>query len=164
MKMKKLPVASCQLPGFLRKGAYLLSIVYLPALLAGCLLFTVIHPAFAEKNLGTFKGLGGYIPETIGADINPFSLIIADFLSNIITFLTILAGIYFLIYFMVGALKWISSGGNREKVEEAKKSLTNAAIGLIVVAAAYTIAFIVGKVLGIDFLDIQKMMGTFWSP
>ena len=49
--------------------------------------------------------------------------------------------------FILGGLSWITSSGEREKVEKAKKQMTSAAIGLIIVVASYSIAFIIGTVL-----------------
>jgi hypothetical protein len=75
------------------------------------------------------------------------------FLSTFIGFLTTLAGLMFLVYFIFAALSWITAGGEKGKVETARQQMTNAALGLIVVIAAYAISGIVGKVLGIDILN-----------
>ena len=125
------------------------------------LLIISYSPIFAKEQkglkIGIFEGLGAYEPE-ISQDVTSAGSALANILSNIIGFLTILAGIYFIIYFMLGGLKWLTSSGKAERVEEAKKSMTNAAIGLIIVVAAYAIIFIVGLVLGIDILNIQKAL------
>lgn len=75
------------------------------------------------------------------------------FLSTFIGFLTTLAGLMFLVYFIFAALSWITAGGEKGKVESARQQMTNAALGLIVVIAAYAISGVVGKVLGIDILN-----------
>jgi len=112
--------------------------------------------ALAQKPLGTFEGIGGYLPEVSSDEggLGTTGNVFADFFSNILGFLTLLAGLFFLIYFLVGALSWLTSSGKREQVEKAKQSMTNAAIGLIIVVAAYGIAFIVGTVLGLEILNI----------
>lgn len=66
----------------------------------------------------------------------------------------------FLIYFIVAALGWITSGGEKGKVEAARQQMTNAAIGLIIVIAAYSIVGIVGGVLGINILNPIKVIQT----
>lgn len=76
--------------------------------------------------------------------------------SNTFGVLTIVGGLMFILYFIMGGIQWVSSGGDREKVEKAKKQMTNAAIGLIVVVVSYSIAFIIGKVLGIEILNPGK--------
>lgn len=119
-------------------------------------------PAWAEEprgfNLGTFKGLGAYDPQIAPGEkeVAPASKLLADILSNAIGFLTIISGIFFMLYFIIGGLSWVMSGGKPDKVQKAQDTMTSAAIGLIIVAASYTIIFVVGKVLGIDILNLQK--------
>lgn len=119
----------------------------------------IASPIYAADGLelGTFKGLGAYEPE-VSQDVSSAGNILANILSNVISFLTLVAGIFFMIWFMIGALKWLTAGGKREQVEQAKSSMTNAAIGLIIVAASYAIIFIVGTVLGLDILNIGAMV------
>ena len=112
-------------------------------------------------SLGTFQGLGGYNPAESGgteSGINQFSLLT----SNIVGFLTIVGGIMFLIYFTIGALNWITSGGDAAKIDTAKSRMTSSAIGIIIVVAAYAIAYIVGQVLGFDLLDPATEFGKIF--
>ena len=64
------------------------------------------------------------IPEIIGA-------IIGTFLS--------LLGIIFLCLIIYGGFLWMTSGGNETKVLKAKKTLTQATIGLLIILSAYAI-------------------------
>lgn len=75
------------------------------------------------------------------------------FISKMVGMLTAVAGIAFLLYFLIGALSWITAGGDKGKTDSAQKQMTNAAIGLIAVVVAYFIAAIISFVLGIDFLN-----------
>jgi cytochrome bd-type quinol oxidase subunit 2 len=106
--------------------------------------------------LGTLKGLpGGYDPGTTKESAMES---LSNIFSNVLGVMTIVGGLMFVLYFVLGGISWLTSGGEREKVEKAKKQMTNAAIGLIVVVASYAIAFIVGKVLGIEILDPAKYL------
>jgi hypothetical protein len=78
---------------------------------------------------------------------------LSDILSNLLAMFTLVAGIAFLIYFVIGAFNWITAGGDAQKVEKAGKQITNALTGLIIVVAAYSVTAIVGTVLGIDILN-----------
>lgn len=113
-----------------------------------------------SRNLGTFKGLGAYEPIVADQGSGPQTAgsAIAQFLSNIVGFLTILAGVYFLIYFILAAIKWISASGKPDKIEEAQKTMTNGVIGLIIVAASYAIIFIISTVLGINILNLGEVL------
>lgn len=74
-------------------------------------------------------------------------------INTIVSFLTVIAGLAFFIYFMIGAISWLTAGGDSGKVDKAKSMMTNAAIGLIIIAAAFAITWIVGKVLGINITN-----------
>ena len=73
--------------------------------------------------------------------------------SMIITFLTIVGGLAFLIYFAIGSLNWITAGGDAKKVDTAKAYMTNGAIGMITIVASYSIIWIVSEVLGLKILE-----------
>lgn len=110
----------------------------------------------ATVDLGQpISGIGKYQQ---GADLQTGSLL-TDFLSSIITTLTVVASLAFAIYFIIGGLKWITSGGDKNKAEEAKTQMTQAAIGLIVVVVSYFIIGIISNVLGLDILDPAKTLG-----
>ena len=83
---------------------------------------------------------------------------LGEFMSTFIGFLTTLAGLMFLIYFIFAALSWITAGGEKGRVENAKNQMTNAALGLVIVIAAYSIAGIVGGVFGLDVLNPGKLL------
>lgn len=84
---------------------------------------------------------------------------VTTFTSNLFGFLTTVAGLMFILYFVLGGLRWISAGGDAQKVETAKTQMTQAAIGVIVVVSAWAIAFIIGTVLGLDILNPQDILG-----
>lgn len=50
-----------------------------------------------------------------------------------------LVGIIFVLLILLGGARFMFSGGNKEKVSEAKKTLFNAIIGLIIIFTAYSI-------------------------
>ncbi|OGY45588.1 MAG: hypothetical protein A2731_03630 [Candidatus Buchananbacteria bacterium RIFCSPHIGHO2_01_FULL_39_8] len=60
-----------------------------------------------------------------------------------------LVGIIAIILIMYGGYVWMTSAGNPEKVEQAKKILRNAAIGLLIIFSAFMIvSFIIGVLSG----------------
>lgn len=117
--------------------------------------FSLLGPGI--KIGGKIDSLGGYSPDVAGGTGDGISNF-TKFATNLFGFLTTLAGLMFLLYFVLGGLKWITAGGDKGKVEEAQKQMTNAAIGLIVVVAAYGIAMIIGGVLGLQILNPSKVL------
>jgi hypothetical protein len=91
---------------------------------------------FAESDL---SGTGGIIA-------------LAKIISSIIGIFTIAAAIWFIIHFLIGGLRWLESEGDKHKLEEAQKRLTNAFIGLIIVVAGWTMLALVGQFFGYDVL------------
>jgi len=90
--------------------------------------------AFAQQ-LGTDAPVGG---------IKNFP----KFIGNAVTVALIIAGILIFIYLVWGGLQWMTSGGDKQKVEDARSKITNALIGLAIVAAAYALAQIIANFLG----------------
>jgi hypothetical protein len=74
-------------------------------------------------------------------------------MSNVLVILTLVAGMAFVLYFLLGGLNWITAGGDKGKIDKAKGMMTNGAIGMIIIALSYAITWIVGKALGIDILN-----------
>lgn len=66
----------------------------------------------------------------------------------IITTIEGIAGLIAMGMLIWGGFLLITSGGNPEKVDVGKKAITAAVIGLIIVVSAYSITFLVVKVLG----------------
>ena len=70
--------------------------------------------------------------------------------------LLVVAGVFFVFMILWGGIKWIIAGGDKGLVESARKILTSALIGIIVVFSIYAIVKIVGcRFFGIDLLNIN---------
>ncbi|OGY19049.1 MAG: hypothetical protein A2900_00885 [Candidatus Chisholmbacteria bacterium RIFCSPLOWO2_01_FULL_50_28] len=80
------------------------------------------------------------------------------FFSTVLGFLTVIGGIAFLIYFVLGAFTWLTSSGDKQKVEKAQSYLTNAAIGIIIIVLAWAITGIVGTLVGVDILKLNALI------
>ena len=93
---------------------------------------------------------GGYQP---GGDIGSSTSAIEKLISNVLVVLTVVAGISFVLYFLLGGLNWITAGGDKGKVDKAKGMMTSGAIGLIIITLSYAITWIVGKALGLNILE-----------
>lgn len=82
----------------------------------------------------------------------------ATLISNIVTALTIFGGLAFLLWFVVGGLSWTMSGGNQEQLNKAKSQMSTAIAGLVVLILATTIVWILGKVTGLDILNLEDLV------
>lgn len=96
-----------------------------------------VVPALALEigiDYGTYTGLGTKdIREGIMSIVN----VMLGFL-----------GILAIIIILWGGFRWLTSGGNEEKVGEAKKIITSGIIGMVIIFTAYAIAsFVVTQLM-----------------
>lgn len=61
------------------------------------------------------------------------------------------AGIAVLVMIVVGGFKYLSAGDDKDAAEKARRTLTYAIGGLIVVLCAWIILSFLGTILGVDF-------------
>lgn len=102
-----------------------------------------------------------YVPDSSQADASSYLSTAETILSNVLAILSIIGAIMFAINFLLGGLNWISAGGDQGKIDKAKKQMTGAAIGLIIIAASYAITSIVGAVTGIEILNPAATITSF---
>ena len=63
-------------------------------------------------------------------------------------------GIILFVYLVYGGVEWLTSGGDKAKLESARAKLTNALIGVAIIAASFAIWKIVLTFFGIDAPNI----------
>lgn len=73
-----------------------------------------------------------------------------DLISQGIQIVLGFVGIIFMILIIIGGLQWMTSSGDQTKVEKAKKTITSATIGLVLILAAYALTvFVVETIIGV---------------
>ena len=85
---------------------------------------------------------------------------LATVLSNIIGSLTILGGLFFVVYFFMGAFQWISAGGDSSKIEKARDQMIQGVLGLLVMVISYSLIGIISRVIGLDLINIEETIGN----
>lgn len=75
---------------------------------------------------------------------------LAKLLAVSIRLFFIVAAMTMLFYLLWGGYDWVMSGGDKEKLEQARGKITNAILGLFIVIASLTIfTYVAGNLLGI---------------
>ena len=69
------------------------------------------------------------------------------FIFRIIQILLVVAGIIAVIFLIIGGFRYITAGGNEESSEAARKTLTNAIIGLVIIILAFVIVNVISNAL-----------------
>lgn len=101
-------------------------------------LFLLTVPRFASAQVNPLESLKVVGEKVYGPNIQPdIKITIARIVQAVLGFV----GILFIILIILGGFQWMTSGGNEQKIDEAKKRIANATIGLTVIVVAYSIAF-----------------------
>lgn len=77
--------------------------------------------------------------------ISDFGKLVSGILGAALT----VASLAFILYFVWGAIGWLTAGGDKTQLEMARQRITNAAIGLGLMAAAWAIYMLVIYMLGL---------------
>jgi hypothetical protein len=97
----------------------------------------ITNPALSEN----LKGLSG-------------EQFLTKLLSNLIAYCLIAAAILFAFMILTGGIRWITSTGDKGKLELAQAQITHAIIGLGVVFLLYAMINIINVVFGVDLLKL----------
>lgn len=80
---------------------------------------------------------------------------IGNLLSGFIGAFLIFSFIVATLYLLLGGFNWITSGGDKAKLESARNEITNALVGIVIVSAGWALMTLVGGFLGIQFPNLQ---------
>jgi len=75
---------------------------------------------------------------------------IGHLVSNLVAATFIISGIAFFVYLVMGGVQWLTSGGDKAKIESSQKMISAALIGLAIVASSYAVYMIVLEFFGIN--------------
>jgi hypothetical protein len=82
--------------------------------------------------------------------MNPENLVRVVILLFLVT-----ASVISFIFLLVGGANWVTSGGDRGKVEEARRQITAALIGLVIILTAWAILQIMATFIGVDLSNVE---------
>lgn len=86
-------------------------------------------------------------------ELMPINTSLGDFVSRSISAIILVAGLATFIYLIWGGVEWITSGGEKDKINGAKQKITNAIIGLAIVAGAWAIYLLIDYFFGIGIIS-----------
>ena len=100
--------------------------------------FDITNPAVSPK-VGTGSGLD----------------ILQLFLKNFIEIILIAGGVVAFFMLLIGSFEYISAGGDKEGTEKAKKKLTSALIGLVILFCIFAIITLVESIFGVSIMKFD---------
>ena len=121
------------------------------------LFFAIMFLVLAAGQLSVFQTAGAAenINETIGDQMDDLEQIglpgeadnPLDWVVFLVRAVLGFMGLVFLVLIIYAGIKWMTSGGNSTTIEDAKKIITNAVIGLAIVAFSFAITQFVFNVI-----------------
>ncbi|MBP9814128.1 hypothetical protein KBC80_02940 [Candidatus Woesebacteria bacterium] len=95
------------------------------------------------------------IPSSLGSGSNEAgSAAIGSIVGAIVGLLLVAGFVAAFIYLLMGGFDWITSGGDKAKLQSSRDKITNAIVGLIIVSSVWAIMTLVGQFVGIDFPNL----------
>ena len=78
-------------------------------------------------------------------------------LTTAITLFFVVGVIAFFFMFLMGAIQWITSGGDKASLEGAKGRITSALIGLVILFSVFAIVKLIERFFGVNILTLDIM-------
>jgi hypothetical protein len=102
---------------------------------------SLASPAYAQVDIGKQFLFGGKSVNEVFPDLGTF-------LGGVVSVAIGLAGVVFFVMLVWGGIRYISARGDEKAVADARGTLTNAVIGLLIVIASFAIIKIIAVATG----------------
>lgn len=103
----------------------------------------------------TNPALGDFLNNFITSAIAGPTAFLNYFIQNAVSLVFIIGAIIFLFMLITGGVQWISSGGDKGALENARGKLTNAIIGIVILFSAYALIKLIEGFFGISILTLD---------
>jgi len=111
------------------------------------------------------EGIGplGETPQLIFLQGQGAFTLFFNVLSAIVGIMTIVAAIWFVFQFFIGAIQIMTSSGDKTKMQEASGRITHAVIGILIVIGAIFFISLIGSLTGLNILGPWDWITNLWN-
>lgn len=81
--------------------------------------------------------------------------VLAVYITNFVKIMFIVGTISLFFMLLLGAFEYVTAGGEKDKVGNSTKRMSNAIIGIILMLSAYAIFRLINTVFGINILNLE---------
>ncbi|MGI8420544.1 MAG: hypothetical protein ACR2LN_07950 [Candidatus Levyibacteriota bacterium] len=87
---------------------------------------------------------------------------LGSIIGNAVTFILVIAAVISLFFLIFGGIRWITSGGDKAKVDSARQTITAAIVGLVIAFLSFFILNVVLQFFGLSLsnLVLPTITGT----
>lgn len=89
---------------------------------------------------------------------------LAFYMANLWKTISILGGVALILFLVWGAIDWLMSEGDQQKLSAARNKMTHALIGMAVLAASYAIILFLNTVFDINLLQPEWPTAPGYTP
>ena len=82
------------------------------------------------------------------------NLTIGGIVAGLIRLILVITALVFFFILVIGGIRWIASGGDKQQTEAARNQITAALVGLIIVFAAWAIVQLINTFFGINIFEL----------
>lgn len=95
------------------------------------------------------------LPDVIGkGDTTQGAKGVGLLITNILDAMLLIGFILTLVYLITGGFHWITSGGDKANLENARNKIIHAIMGLIIIASAWAVMAVVAQFIGWDITNL----------
>lgn len=76
-------------------------------------------------------------------------------ISGLVRLSLVVAAIVFFFVLVIGGIRWIMSGGDKQATEASRSQITAALVGLVIVFAAWAIIQLIDTLFGVSILELN---------
>ncbi|HUS60259.1 MAG TPA: pilin [Nevskiaceae bacterium] len=110
-----------------------------------------MKPVFADAPEGIYNPALPSFGRGEGATL------IAEIIANALKVIFAISGVILMAMIIFSGIQWMTAGGDKEALANAKKRLTSAFIGFIIFVSVFAIINFIAPFLGLGFLQILKI-------
>lgn len=92
--------------------------------------------------------LGDQVSSRVAVNTN-----LGSFITQVFSAIIIVAGIASFAYMIYGGVEWVMSGGEKDKLNDARSKITQSIVGLAIVASAWAVFKLVDYFFGIGITN-----------
>lgn len=118
----------------------------------------VVNQAYAQVKLGNMLNPEGFTGGNLGY---------TELVKALVNLVFVVAAALTFFYLIFGAINWITSGGDKGKVEAARNKITAAVIGLLILAATWGVFSLLLQLFfnnDVNNIDVPILKGTGKPP